>query len=397
MAAAAAAAAEGGKSSSQKKGRGDNTLAAAIGRMGRGRTTDVGKKNEVRMEVVTDRSHTEHPTIFFGGEEKVNGVLHTHSSVDSPPASSVEVDEIVYTEDAVNGHCPPTSNAEADVISFKEDPVNEVAVNGHWNSPRTSNAEIIGHRIDNSLTKHVNRNTYSEKQINGNALINGWGGPVNGELLKGDSSAVVNGDAYASSTNTHVNGDSGASSDDGEMLAYVRDKPPAKVDGSTVGAPYQPRIVENAVSPMVEEPPAAQNTAPPAQPYEEHAPRVLDKNGKISTQETLNAIKELYEKESDEPFYVDNFGNPLYRSANEDEVNTLRQNRDLLHDHRREIDEYLQEKQRHPELDARQKALLEKSERTFRRHSELRWDADGKELEGERDDNYVPQFLRENR
>jgi hypothetical protein len=140
---------------------------------------------------------------------------------------------------------------------------------------------------------------------------------------------------------------------------------------------------------------AVQETAAPLDSHAEHAPRVLDKHGKISAPETLKAIKELYEKESDEPFYVDNFGNPLYRSANEDEVNSLRQNHDLLNDHRKYLDQYLEEKQRPPELDARQQALLDKSEVTFRRNSEMRWDANGKENQDERSDNYVPDFLKE--
>ena len=74
-------------------------------------------------------------------------------------------------------------------------------------------------------------------------------------------------------------------------------------------------------------------------------PRVLDKNGKISTQETLDAIKEQYEKESENPFYLDDFGNPLYRGANEDEMTTLRNNRELVNENRRLIEDYLRSKQ----------------------------------------------------
>lgn len=74
-------------------------------------------------------------------------------------------------------------------------------------------------------------------------------------------------------------------------------------------------------------------------------PRVLDKNGKISTQGTLDAIKEQYERESEDPFYLDDFGNPLYRGANEDEMTTLRNNRDLVDENRRLIENYLRSKQ----------------------------------------------------
>ena len=74
-------------------------------------------------------------------------------------------------------------------------------------------------------------------------------------------------------------------------------------------------------------------------------PRVLDKNGKISTQETLDAIKEQYEKESENPFYLDDFGNPLYRGANEDEMTTLRNNRELVNENRRLIEDYLRSKE----------------------------------------------------
>ena len=76
-----------------------------------------------------------------------------------------------------------------------------------------------------------------------------------------------------------------------------------------------------------------------------HVPRVLDKNGKISTQGTLDAIREQYQRESENPFYLDDFGNPLYRGANEDEMTTLRNNRQLVDENRRLIEDYLRSKQ----------------------------------------------------
>ena len=76
-----------------------------------------------------------------------------------------------------------------------------------------------------------------------------------------------------------------------------------------------------------------------------NVPRVLDKNGEISTQGTLDAIKEQYEKESEDPFYLDDFGNPLYRGANDDEMTTLRNNRELVDENRRLIEDYLRSKQ----------------------------------------------------
>jgi hypothetical protein len=76
-----------------------------------------------------------------------------------------------------------------------------------------------------------------------------------------------------------------------------------------------------------------------------HVPRVLDKNGKISTQGTLDAIREQYQRESEDPFYLDDFGNPLYRGANEDEMTTLRNNRQLVDENRRLIEDYLRSKQ----------------------------------------------------
>ena len=76
-----------------------------------------------------------------------------------------------------------------------------------------------------------------------------------------------------------------------------------------------------------------------------HVPRVLDKNGKISTQESLDAIREQYQRESENPFYLDDFGNPLYRGANEDEMTTLRNNRQLVDENRRLIEDYLRSKQ----------------------------------------------------
>mmetsp|Transcript_7021 Transcript_7021/g.15319 ORF Transcript_7021/g.15319 Transcript_7021/m.15319 type:complete len:592 (-) Transcript_7021:2309-4084(-) len=326
-------------SSSRIQSHDSNTLAAAIGRMGRGWQTDVGKKNVVRQGADSG-SPSDH---IFGGKEKVNAVHHTHSSADDIHSAALEADSSYVGDNYVVGH-------RGGDTTF-----NEQTNGGSFPSPDT--------RVDGGV-----RNI-GEHRING------------------DSSAV-NGEAYASVSDKWGSGDSSSASfDDGEILAYLGSSAPPGVEEPSRDKPLY-REVE---APL----PTVQETAEPSSPHPEHTPRVLDKHGKISAPETLKAIKELYEKESDEPFYVDNFGNPLYRSANEDEVNSLRQNHDLLNNHRKYLEQHLEEKRRPPELDARQQALLDNSEVTFRRNSEMRWDASGKDNQDERNDNYVPDFLKE--
>jgi len=140
-------------------------------------------------------------------------------------------------------------------------------------------------------------------------------------------------------TTADSGGSSAASFDDG-IFGYLGKSMPESngkvVERKTprtnpINAPHS---YHNAVEPL-----------PTTVPQDAYVPRVLDRNGKISTQGTLDAIKEQYKRESEDPFYLDDFGNPLYRGANEDEMTTLRNNRELVDENRRLIEDYLRSKQ----------------------------------------------------
>ena len=146
-----------------------------------------------------------------------------------------------------------------------------------------------------------------------------------------------------------------------------------------------------------------------------NVPRVLDKNGKISTQGTLDAIKEQYEKESEDPFYLDDFGNPLYRGANDDEMTTLRNNRELVDENRRLIEDYLRSKQEkimeEDEGDDGENVEQSAATRDFsdgdeshRRHSKKssggfkkRLSVKASEIDTKDEEDILPHFLKEDR
>ena len=149
-----------------------------------------------------------------------------------------------------------------------------------------------------------------------------------------------------------------------------------------------------------------------------HVPRVLDKNGKISTQGTLDAIREQYQKESENPFYLDDFGNPLYRGANEDEMTTLRNNRQLVDENRRLIEDYLRSKQEkakeeeeedlYEEYEEYEEDIVdtrrEESDDVLYRHSEKssggfkkRLSVQSSDMDTNSEEDILPHFLKEDR
>ena len=252
--------------------------------------------------------------------------------------------------------------------------VNGQGVNGHQanghvvhNDHQANGHQANGHQIYNGAQqqqqpKKIHPLTHSSAATLESPKVNGWGAlpPVTATRSTSKATSPMTQSVpnfqpqfpYDPSGSNHISIRNGLGMDTGESAsgsssaaASVDDgifgylgNPAPKSNGAIVekkAAPTTDLISHRVVEPL-----------PTTVSREDmHVPRVLDKNGKISTQGTLDAIREQYQRESENPFYLDDFGNPLYRGANEDEMTTLRNNRQLVDENRRLIEDYLRSKQ----------------------------------------------------
>ena len=243
-----------------------------------------------------------------------------------------------------------------------------VVHNGHQaNGHQANGQQANGHQIYNGAQqqqpKEIHSLTHSSAATLEAPKVNGWGAlpPVTAtrstsKAASSTTQSVPNFQPqfpYDPSGSKHISIRNGLGMDIGESASGSSSSAAASVDDGIFGYLGNPAPKSNGA---VLEKEAAPTTdlishrvvepLPTTVSREDmHVPRVLDKNGKISTQGTLDAIREQYQKESANPFYLDDFGNPLYRGANEDEMTTLRNNRQLVDENRRLIEDYLRSKQ----------------------------------------------------
>lgn len=271
----------------------------------------------------------------------------------------------------VNGH--HVNNGQAANIGHHQI-VNDQGVNGHQanghvvhNGHQANGHQANGHQIFNGAQqqqpKEIHSLTHSSAATLEAPKVNGWGAlpPVTATRSTSMAASPTTQSVpnfqpqfpYDPSGSKHISIRNGLGMDIGESASGSSSSAAASVDDGIFGYLGNPAPKSNGV---IVEKKAAPTTdlishrvvepLPTTVSREDmHVPRVLDKNGKISTQGTLDAIREQYQKESENPFYLDDFGNPLYRGANEDEMTTLRNNRQLVDENRRLIEDYLRSKQ----------------------------------------------------